>query len=84
MNDQLFMQVALDEARLAAAEDEIPLGAGLVKNGEIVLRDHNRSLQLDNPMAHAEKLILDKAQEMGLKYLQDYTFVYYIGAVSDV
>lgn len=73
MNDQLFMQVALDEARLAALEDEIPVGACLVKNGEIVLRDHNRSRQLDNPLAHAEKLILDKAQEMGLKYLQDYT-----------
>ncbi|MDD3525056.1 MAG: tRNA-specific adenosine deaminase, partial [Candidatus Cloacimonetes bacterium] len=42
MNDQLFMQVALDEARLAALEDEIPVGACLVKNGEIVLRDHNR------------------------------------------
>jgi tRNA(adenine34) deaminase len=72
MTDEYFMQIALDEAKLAAAEDEVPVGACLVKAGEIICRDHNRTRQLQNPLAHAEKLILDQAQAMGLKYLFDY------------
>lgn len=73
MNDIYFMSQALEEAKLAASEDEIPVGACLVKDSEIVLRDHNRTKQLNNPLAHAEKLILDQAQLQGIKYMQDYT-----------
>ncbi|MDD5537019.1 MAG: cytosine deaminase, partial [Candidatus Cloacimonetes bacterium] len=54
------MRIALEEARLAAEEDEIPVGACLVRDQSVILRDHNRSRQTQNPMAHAEKLILDK------------------------
>lgn len=68
-----FMRIALAEARLAQAENEIPVGACLVRDGKIILQDHNRTRQLANPLAHAEKLILDQAQNMGLKYLQDCT-----------
>jgi tRNA(adenine34) deaminase len=73
MTDLHFMTEALGEAMRAAAEDEVPVGACLVRDGEIVLRNHNRTKQLNNPLAHAEKLILDEAEAMGIKYLQDYT-----------
>jgi tRNA(adenine34) deaminase len=73
MNDLDFMQIALEEAYMAEAEDEIPVGACLVRDNAVILRDHNRTRQLQNPLAHAEKLILDQAQNQGLKFLQDYT-----------
>lgn len=65
--------MALEEARQAALEDEIPVGAVLVKNGSLVLREHNRTRSLDNPLAHAEKLIIDKILATKIKYLYDYT-----------
>ncbi len=67
------MSIALEEARLAAQEDEIPVGAVLVREGELVLRDHNRTRQLANPLAHAEKLLVDKILLSKIKYLQDYS-----------
>lgn len=73
MNDEYYMSIALAEAQKAAAEDEIPVGACLVRDGDIILKDHNRTRAQQNPLAHCEKLILDEAQNMGLKYLQDCT-----------
>jgi len=68
-----WMSIALEEARLAALEDEIPVGAVLVKDNELVLRDHNRTRQMSNPLAHAEKLLVDKILLSKIKYLQEYT-----------
>jgi len=73
MSDEYFMRIALEEAQAAAAEDEIPVGACLVLHDQVILREHNRTRQLNNPLAHAEKLILDQAQQLGLKFLGDYT-----------
>ncbi|HQO18331.1 MAG TPA: cytosine deaminase, partial [Candidatus Cloacimonas sp.] len=42
------MQEAIAEAQQALREDEIPVGAVLVKNNRIILREHNRSRQLAN------------------------------------
>jgi len=67
------MSIALEEARLAALEDEIPVGAVLVKDNELVLRYHNRTRQMSNPLAHAEKLLVDKILLSKIKYLQEYT-----------
>ena len=71
--DHFWMGIALEEARLAALEDEIPVGAVLVKAGELILKDHNRTRQLANPLAHAEKLLVDKILLSKIKYLQEYT-----------
>jgi tRNA(adenine34) deaminase len=71
--DNTFMQAALVEAGKALAEDEVPIGAVLVKDNEIILSDHNRTRQLSNPLAHAEKLIIDSITATGIKYLYDYT-----------
>ena len=73
MNDEYYMNIALKEAHKAAAEDEIPVGACLVRDGEVILKEHNRTRLQQNPLAHCEKLILDEAQKLGLKYLQDCT-----------
>ncbi|PKN73221.1 MAG: cytosine deaminase [Candidatus Cloacimonetes bacterium HGW-Cloacimonetes-3] len=70
---EYFMRIALDEAELAARENEIPVGAVLVKDGEIVLRDHNRTKQHANPLAHAEKLIIDKIMASDAVFLYDYS-----------
>jgi len=73
MIDEYYMRIALEEAEQAAQEDEVPVGACLVKDDKVILREHNRTRQRQNPLAHAEKLILDQAQEKGLKHLHDYT-----------
>ncbi len=68
--DKYFMRRALDLAKIASVSDEIPIAALLVKNNEIIFQEHNRTRELSNPLAHAEKLILDKTPE---KFLYDYT-----------
>jgi tRNA(adenine34) deaminase len=56
-----FMKAALAEARRAAAEDEVPVGAVLVRDGQIVSRDRNRRERLHDPTAHAEMLAITSA-----------------------
>jgi len=53
-----WMRLALEEARRAAEEGEVPVGAVAVMGTELVARDHNRSVQLNDPTAHAELLVL--------------------------
>ena len=52
------MEAALAEAKKALAEGEIPVGAALIRDGEILWADHNRREQLHDPTAHAEMLCL--------------------------
>ena len=56
-----YMHLALEEAHIAAAEGEIPVGAVLVKNGEVIARAHNRRENDHDPTAHAEVLCMRKA-----------------------
>ena len=62
-NDERWMQEALKEARAAMAEDEVPVGAVVVKDGGIVARAHNLSRQQNDPTLHAEVLALREAQQ---------------------
>ena len=59
--DSRFMQAAIAEARRAAAEDEVPVGAVIVKNGRIIARDRNRRERLNDPTAHAEMMAISAA-----------------------
>lgn len=59
--DQLFMREALAEARLAAQEGEVPIGAVVVCNNEIVARAHNRRETDADPSAHAEHRAMTEA-----------------------
>lgn len=55
------MRVALAEAEAAALEGEIPVGAVIVENGEIIARAHNRSIRDKDPSGHAEVAALRAA-----------------------
>ncbi len=56
-----FMGIALEEAELAATAGEVPVGALLVREGEVLARDHNRREESCDPTAHAEVLALKAA-----------------------
>lgn len=57
-----YMDVALDEARAAAARGEVPVGAVVVSpEGEVVARAGNRTRELSDPSAHAEMLAIRAA-----------------------
>lgn len=59
--DAFFMSLALREARIAAEEGEIPVGAALVCQDRVVALDHNRRETLGDPVAHAEMLVVRQA-----------------------
>jgi tRNA(adenine34) deaminase len=62
--DERFMEMALEEARMGASEGEVPVGAVLVRNGDVIGRDHNRCIQFNDPTAHAEILVIRRGGEM--------------------
>ena len=53
-----MMDLALEEARAARDRGEVPVGAVLVKDGVILARDGNRTLEYRDPTAHAEMLVI--------------------------
>lgn len=74
MEDQYFMKRALQEARLAFEEGEIPVGAVVVVNGTIIAKAHNQVELLKDVTAHAEVLALTSAfNRLGAKYLPEAT-----------
>lgn len=54
MTDEDYMRMALDEARLAAEEGEVPIGAVVVHEDKVIARAHNRRETDRDPSAHAE------------------------------
>ena len=62
--DERFMGLALDEARHAMAEDEVPVGAVLVENRKVISRGYNRVEGLKDPTAHAEIEAIRKAAQI--------------------
>jgi len=70
------MAQALDEARAALAHDDVPVGAVVVRNGEVIAARHNERELTGDPTAHAEVLALrDAAQVVGQWRLDDCTLV---------
>jgi tRNA(adenine34) deaminase len=59
--DAVWMELALEQARLAAAAGEVPVGALVIKDGEIIGQGHNRNLLDSDPTAHAEIVALRQA-----------------------
>ena len=67
-----FMAIALDEARAAGARGEVPVGAVVVRGGEVIARTGNRTLADRDPTAHAELLaIRDAARAVNSERLTD-------------
>jgi tRNA(Arg) A34 adenosine deaminase TadA len=61
IQDIQYMREALREARRASREDEVPVGAVVVRDGQVIARAHNRPLHLNDPTAHGEVLALRRA-----------------------
>ena len=73
-DDTYFMRQALNEARLAAEEGEVPVGAVVACRGKIIARAHNQTERLQDVTAHAELLAITAATSaLGAKYLTDCT-----------
>ncbi|HJV24115.1 MAG TPA: tRNA adenosine(34) deaminase TadA [Aromatoleum sp.] len=66
MTDEDFMRAALEQARMAGSCDEVPVGAVVVLDGEIVGRGFNQPIGRHDPTAHAEVMALrDAAARLG-------------------
>jgi len=57
------MEAALNQARLAASKDEVPIGAVVMRGDEIVAEAHNETVARRNPTYHAEFLVIERALE---------------------
>lgn len=69
-NDEYFMKQALQEAYKAFDKDEVPVGAVIVANNQIIARAHNFTEHLHDVTAHAEMQAITAAAEyLGGKYL---------------
>ncbi|MBL8005200.1 MAG: NUDIX domain-containing protein [Candidatus Kapabacteria bacterium] len=73
-NDEHYMYLALNEAEIAASQGEVPVGAVIVRNGEIVGKGHNTIEQTQNVLNHAELNAIRMASEtIGHKRLLECT-----------
>ena len=71
-DDIRYMQMALDEARRAYAEGEVPVGAVVVCKGRVIARAHNLTETLTDVTAHAEmQAVTAAANNLGGKYLSE-------------
>lgn len=61
MSDDTFYRMALNEAKKSLAEGGIPIGAVLVKDGQILGKGHNQRVQKKNPILHGEMDCLQNA-----------------------
>jgi tRNA(adenine34) deaminase len=68
------MEAALNQARLAASKDEVPIGAVVMRGDKIVAEAHNETVARKNPTYHAEFLVIERALEaLGTDRLTDCT-----------
>lgn len=71
-NDKYYMQQAIKEAQQAYIEDEVPIGAIIVCNDQIIARAHNMTETLNDVTAHAEMLAITSAENhLGSKFLNE-------------
>jgi tRNA(adenine34) deaminase len=59
--NEYYMQLALEEAEQALAENEVPVGAVVVRGDQVIARAHNQREQLSDPTAHAEMIAITQA-----------------------
>ena len=64
MTHEEAMRIALEEARVAAAHGDVPVGAVILYNGEVIARRHNEREASNDPTAHAEVLALRDASKV--------------------
>jgi tRNA(adenine34) deaminase len=76
MTDQDFMQLAMNEARLAAEAGEVPIGAVLVQDDKVLARAGNRTIRDCDPTAHAEIIVLREGSRAVSNYRLSETTLY--------
>lgn len=74
--DRQFMQEAIEQAKLAANAGEVPVGAVLVRDGQIVSRGFNQPIGNSDPSAHAEMIAMRAAAETAGNYRLPGTTLY--------
>ena len=74
--DLIFMKRAFLQAQKAYVEDEVPVGAVLVKDGEIIAESYNKLIQLNDPTSHAEINVIRKASKILGNYRLNNTSLY--------
>lgn len=74
--DETYMKMALEEAKRAGRGGEVPVGAILVKEDRMIAKDHNRCIELNDPTAHAEILVLRKGGGVLKNYRLSHTVIY--------
>ena len=76
MTHEEAMRIALQEAAIAAERGDVPVGAVILRHGEVIAQRHNEREQTGDPTAHAEVLALrDAAEVVGNWRLDDCTLV---------
>ena len=72
LSQEFFMKTALKQAELAFAADEVPVGAVVVANNQIIGKGFNQVETLNDPTAHAEMLAITAASSfLNSKYLNE-------------
>jgi tRNA(Arg) A34 adenosine deaminase TadA len=74
--DERVMKMALEEAEKGRERGEVPIGAVLLKGDQVLARDHNRCIELSDPTAHAEILVLRRGGEILENYRLNGTVMY--------
>ena len=71
IKDEQWMQIAIQEAKMARKEDEVPVGCILVQNEKIIAQAHNQPINNNDPTAHAEI----QALRLGGQILKNYRLI---------
>ena len=72
MNDKVFMEEALKQAKQAFGRDEVPVGAVIIHKNQVVARAYNQVEMLKDPTAHAEMIAITQATNtLASKWLQE-------------
>ena len=74
--DEKYMKMALEEAEKAGQRGEVPVGAVLLKGDQVLAKNHNRCIELNDPTAHAEVLVLRRGGEILKNYRLNNTVMY--------
>ena len=74
--DQRFMRVAIDQAEIARQNGDVPVGAVIVHEGQLIAKAYNQRQQLNDPTAHAEIIALTQAAEAVCSWRLDGCTIY--------
>jgi len=67
-SDEYFMELAIEQAAIGQAKGEVPVGALFVEENEVLAASANASIELNDPTAHAEVMVMRKAAQLKGNY----------------